>query len=163
MGQNFRCGQKAALELSDKIGQSTVSCQRTDVDRYGRIVAKCFKGQLDLNGWMVSQGWAISYRQYSLDYVSNEESAKAIKRGIWAGQFVVPSEWRSGARLENLTTNPVNESCPIKGNISSKGVKIFHVPGGRWYERTKIDTTKGERMFCTEFEAELAGWRKSKQ
>ncbi len=53
--------------------------------------------------------------------------------------------------------------CDIKGNISSSGERIFHVPGGAYYDRTKIDTSKGERRFCSEAEARAAGWRKSKR
>jgi micrococcal nuclease len=54
--------------------------------------------------------------------------------------------------------------CVIKGNISSSsGEKIYHVPGQRYYEQTKIDPDKGERWFCTEDEAIANGWRKSKQ
>jgi len=54
--------------------------------------------------------------------------------------------------------------CAIKGNISSSsGEKIYHVPGQRYYEQTKIEPDKGERWFCTEEEAIANGWRKSKQ
>lgn len=54
--------------------------------------------------------------------------------------------------------------CVIKGNISSSsGEKIYHVPGQRYYEQTRIDPEKGERWFCTEEEAIANGWRKSKQ
>ncbi|MEQ8936455.1 MAG: hypothetical protein RIE56_11770 [Amphiplicatus sp.] len=55
------------------------------------------------------------------------------------------------------------KQCLIKGNISSKGERIYHVPGERWYGATKITRTKGERWFCSEVEALNAGWRKSKQ
>lgn len=48
--------------------------------------------------------------------------------------------------------------CRIKGNISESG-HIYHVPGSTWYERTQIDTSKGERWFCSETEAKAAGWR----
>jgi hypothetical protein len=51
--------------------------------------------------------------------------------------------------------------CQIKGNISVDGTKIYHVPGGEWYEKTKIDAQRGERWFCSEEEARAAGWRKS--
>jgi endonuclease YncB( thermonuclease family) len=53
--------------------------------------------------------------------------------------------------------------CSIKGNISSSGEKIYHLPGQRYYEQTVIDPNKGERWFCTEQEATANGWRKSKQ
>lgn len=52
-------------------------------------------------------------------------------------------------------------SCAIKGNISATKEKIFHVIGCPNYGQTAIDTTKGERMFCSEQEAKDAGWRKA--
>jgi endonuclease YncB( thermonuclease family) len=48
--------------------------------------------------------------------------------------------------------------CRIKGNISQNG-RIYHVPGSPSYDQTKIDTSKGERWFCSEAEARAAGWR----
>jgi hypothetical protein len=55
------------------------------------------------------------------------------------------------------------EGCDIKGNISlQSGEKIYHVPGGQYYEKTQIDPSKGERWFCLEESAVKNGWRKSK-
>ncbi|WP_217594030.1 phospholipase D family protein [Cohnella sp. GbtcB17] len=48
------------------------------------------------------------------------------------------------------------ESPRIKGNINAKGDKLYHVPGGKSYERTKP-----EQWFCSEAEAEAAGFRKA--
>ncbi|THF79881.1 phospholipase D-like domain-containing protein [Cohnella fermenti] len=44
----------------------------------------------------------------------------------------------------------------IKGNINAKGERIYHVPGGAGYTQTDP-----EQMFCTEQEAEAAGFRKA--
>ena len=49
--------------------------------------------------------------------------------------------------------------CLIKGNINSHGERIYHMPGSKWYARTKISPSRGERWFCTEEEAIRAGWR----
>lgn len=46
------------------------------------------------------------------------------------------------------------QGCDIKGNINSKGEKIYHTPGSRYYERTKQ-----EQWFCSEKEAVQAGFR----
>ncbi len=54
-----------------------------------------------------------------------------------------------------------SEKCAIKGNINAKGKRIYHLPGGKWYDRTRIDPAKGERWFCSEAEARAAGWRKA--
>ncbi len=49
--------------------------------------------------------------------------------------------------------------CRIKGNINSRGERIFHSPGMPSYASTRIDPRRGERWFCTAGEAEAAGWR----
>lgn len=97
-GKTWRCGQKAALALADRIGRQTVSCRQTDTDRYGRLVADCFAGGENLNRWLVSQGWAVAYRQYSTAYVEAEDSARAAGRGIWRGHFDMPMDWRADKR-----------------------------------------------------------------
>jgi hypothetical protein len=58
---------------------------------------------------------------------------------------------------------PPNPSCMIKGNVTDKGERIYHVPGDPWYAKTKIDPSKGERWFCSEKEAQTAGWRPPKK
>lgn len=60
------------------------------------------------------------------------------------------------------TTSAETSECVIKGNISSSGEKIYHVPGGGSYAATKIDLSKGERWFCSEQAARDAGWRKAR-
>lgn len=52
--------------------------------------------------------------------------------------------------------------CVIKGNVSTQGERIYHVPGQRYYDATRISPSHGERWFCTEEEARAAGWRKAK-
>lgn len=51
-----------------------------------------------------------------------------------------------------------SESGKIKGNINSKGEKIYHMPDGAYY-----DKTDAEQWFNTEAEAKEAGFRKSKR
>ena len=97
-GERWRCGQQASLALSDQIGRSTVSCDPRDTDRYGRTVAVCRTRGVDLNGWLVTQGWAVAYRRYSRDYVRAEDQARAARRGVWSGQFDMPWEWRAARR-----------------------------------------------------------------
>lgn len=161
-GTRWRCGQQAALALQDHIGRSTVTCVERDIDRYGRLVGQCSVHGADMNAWLVVNGWAVAYRRYSIDYVREEQGAREAGVGVWSGAFVMPWDWRQGARLEAVQQNPAAD-CRIKGNISRRGERIYHVPGGRFYDRTRIDVSKGERWFCTEAEARAAGWRKSLQ
>ena len=96
--QEWRCGQLAALALSDRIGRRSVSCEERDIDRYGRTIAVCSQDGVDLNSWMVREGWAVAYRQYSQDYVREEAEARRAGRNIWSGSFVMPWDWRRGVR-----------------------------------------------------------------
>ena len=160
-GSRTLCGQRATMALAKKIGNHLVTCEPKDLDRYGRLVAICSSRGQDLNAWMVSTGMALAYRKYSVDYIDQETLASSSKIGIWAGAFVVPWEWRRGKRL--LATNDNSPGiCRIKGNISRNG-RIYHVPGGKYFRRTQIHTSKGERWFCSEAEAREAGWRRSKR
>ena len=178
-GRIYRCGQTAALALSDKIGAANVACEEMDTDRYGRTVATCTVNGEDLNRWLVSQGHALAYRQYGGDaYDAVEAEAKRAKRGIWVGSFTPPWDWRKvNARTQpegpaaqmaaralvaaapGAKAKESSDACRIKGNINGNGERIYHVPGSRWYERTVVNAASGERWFCTEDEARSAGWR----
>jgi endonuclease YncB( thermonuclease family) len=98
-GKSYRCGQVAALALSDRIGRRTVTCKGRGEDRYGRVIAVCFEGGEDLNGWLVRQGLGVAYRKYSIDYVPQEDAARREQLGLWSGRFVMPWLWRRGERL----------------------------------------------------------------
>ena len=65
-------------------------------------------------------------------------------------------------RVQVMPPAPTPTACVIKGNISSSGERIYHVPGQRYYDKTLINGLQGERWFCTEQEAIAAGWRKAK-
>ena len=93
-GERWRCGQQGSFALADRIGRATVSCQPRDLDRYGRIVAVCFKGNEDLSCWMVTNGWAVAFRRYSIEYVADEDAARQSRINIWSGDFEMPWEWR---------------------------------------------------------------------
>lgn len=174
--RRWHCGEYASRALADLIGSRTVDCKETARDRYGRIVAVCRLGLTDLSAWLAAEGWAVAYRRYSTAYVSHEHSARSTRRGIWRGRFVLPWDWRAGVRLSNgsrasdgkaVRIGGNNSSgktrCAVKGNIGRNGERIYHVPGGQYYERTRISASKGERWFCSEAEARSAGWRKSKR
>ncbi len=98
-GRWWLCGQHATQALVGKIGTGTVHCERSTVDRYGRTIGVCSSAGVELNSWMVAQGWAFAYRRYSKAYVGEEIAARAAKRGIWSGEVIAPWEWRRGKRL----------------------------------------------------------------
>lgn len=73
-----------------------------------------------------------------------------------------PTTTTTTAPKPKTTTGTSTSGCVIKGNISSSGEKIYHVPGGGSYSVTKITLSKGERWFCSEAAAVAAGWRKAR-
>ncbi|MGH8465691.1 MAG: thermonuclease family protein [Pseudomonas sp.] len=161
MRGTWRCGQMAALALDDYIAGRPVTCLGLSKDRYQRTIARCNVGAVDLNGWLVLNGWATAYRTYSKDYVGAEDQAKAAHRNIWSGEFTTPEAYR---RAQSPAPQAVPSSgCVHKGNISSSGARILHSPGQQHYERTRINTKSGERWFCSQSEAVAAGWRQARQ
>ena len=71
-GKRWACGRAAARALAKRVAGRSVSCTATDRDRYGRVVTVCRAADVDLNAWMVTNGWALAYRRYSTDYVAEE-------------------------------------------------------------------------------------------
>ena len=161
LSQTYQCGQIATQRLIEMINGQKVSCEVKDTDRYGRAVAVCFAQRVNLNERLVLEGLVVAYQKYSNDFLTAEKVAKSNALGLWSGLFVAPWDWRQGSRLEN-TKNSNADECKIKGNIGSSG-KIYHMPSSAWYQKTKINTAKGERWFCSEDEAKAAGWRAPKK
>ena len=84
--------------LVSLIGKQSVKCNKKDIDRYKRIVAECFVGQTNLNKELVRNGWALAYRDYSKDYIVDEEFAQENNLGLWKGTFIHPKKWRKQNR-----------------------------------------------------------------
>jgi endonuclease YncB( thermonuclease family) len=159
-GKPWKCGGYSAAQLAAEIGNSRVSCEVvTPRDRYGRAVAICHSRSRDLGAAMVRSGAATAYLRYSDRYARDESRARAARLGLWQARMVTPEAERAAGR--DVTLSAQGGACRIKGNISSKGERIYHVPGQKYYDRTRIDTS-GEAMFCTEAEARAAGFRRSR-
>jgi len=93
-GQAWPCGKTATDELRAHINGRELNCQPSGVDRYRRMLAVCsLPDGSDVNAWMVRQGWALA-SGYAGNYGSEQRAAQASRRGIWAGTFTPPREWR---------------------------------------------------------------------
>ncbi|MCY3754817.1 MAG: thermonuclease family protein [Alphaproteobacteria bacterium] len=164
-GRRWACGKAATRAMRRLVGRDPVRCEVRARDRYGRSVAACFAAGRDLQRELVRQGLALAYRRYSVRYVPDEDAARRERAGLWSGEFTEPWRWRRQQRRERPQSgNPAPKAgaCLIKGNISRNG-RIYHVPGGKHYDRTRIDEARGERWFCTEAEARAAGWRRARR
>ena len=153
------CGKLATEYLKNllkDVSPPSLHCKISSKDRYGRSIGVCYIEDKNINRNLVENGWALAYREYSKDYIHNEKLASQNKIGIWQGEFVQPWNWRRGVRIYEAK----KVGCKIKGNISSRGEKIYHLPNSKNYLKTKISSLKGERWFCSEKEAQENGWRK---
>jgi endonuclease YncB( thermonuclease family) len=94
----IKCGVIAKNVLKNKIGDKIPECIVKDKDRYQRLIAECFVGKESLSKFMVKEGYAVAYTQYSKDFIEDEKYAKENKLGIWSMNFQVPSEYRKSLR-----------------------------------------------------------------
>ena len=170
-GRRWACGKAATQAMRKLIGRNTVRCEVSGRDNYGRAIGACVIRGRDLQQQLVRQGLALAYRRYSTRYVPDEDAARAEGRGLWSGSFIEPWTWRKQQRAAEHSRAPrprqgsaprSSGSCRIKGNISGHG-RIYHVPGGKHYDQTRINEDRGERWFCTEAEARAAGWRRARR
>lgn len=111
-GKFYRCGSVSANALDAWINRNPVTCAIEDTDRYGRLLGQCSVRGQNVQEWLVVNGYAVAYRQYSTAYVPAELKARAARAGIWDGEFVSPWDWRQGLRLEG--------EKPTKAMISGK-------------------------------------------
>tara|TARA_Y100000816_G_C25702935_1_gene371338 strand:+ start:74 stop:565 length:492 start_codon:yes stop_codon:yes gene_type:complete len=92
--KDYNCGEVSRENLKKKVDRSKIKCISSSKDRYERYLAKCFKEKLNLNRWMVRNGYAVAYRRYSKKYIPDEDFAKENKLGLWQGKFLDPEKWR---------------------------------------------------------------------
>ena len=155
-GELYPCGQAVIYALHGRIGKGNVVCAIDAArDRYGRALGVCSLGGEDLNAWLVSEGHALAYRRYSLKYVDQEEAARADGRGIWAGDFVAPWDWRRGERLK--ATSPAGEADALSlyddngnGRITCKEARGHGIaPVGRDHPAYRyMDDRDGDGVVC---------------
>lgn len=137
-------------------------------DRYGRLLRYVYivnpdnpHEQLMVNKLLVQNGYAYA-RPYPPDIAyqdelhQSEQHARDNGFGLWGTCLVTPTNAPTSS-----FPSPTSPFCIIKGNINTKGEKLYHIPGCKSYEETIVSESKGEHWFCTEQEAVNAGWVKA--
>ena len=153
--------QQAASAMQSLVQSKSVRLVRdpsqADRDRYDRLLRHVALADgrqvaqvLIAGGFGEEFTYAAPYAGQAA-YKAAEASARGARKGIWS----------SGCRAPRPAVAPPTtpKDCLIKGNIANDGEKIYHLPGQRYYEVTKISESKGERWFCSESQARDAGWR----
>ncbi len=161
------CGYAPATSHLEKLiaGRNvqlvTAGDDKDDRDRYNRLLRYVQAGSTDVGYRQIADGYAIARYDSRDGYGWHPREAAYIE----ADAIDAPADTCTAAQPAppKPTTLVDSGACEIKGNISSSGEKIYHLPGMQHYDVTKITPSKGERWFCSEAEAVNAGWRKSKR
>ena len=162
----------SSMVLNKKVKLETEVQQQ---DRYNRQLAYVYIDNVFVNEELVKLGFAKVATfppnvKYTDKFIEAQRQAREQNRGLWAENVCSETSSTSTQQTNLFDTNneqvlpaqTTNDGCAVKGNISTSGEKIYHAPGQNFYEKTKIEESKGERWFCTEEDAINAGWRKSK-
>ena len=131
-------------------------------DRYQRTLAYVWVDGLLVNEELLRRGLArVAYvyapnTQHVDAFRAVERTAMTERLGIWSIEDYVTDRGFDASKTTPRQPAEREDDCAIKGNINREGDKIYHMPGGASYERTNP-----EAMFCSEAEAEAAGFRKA--
>lgn len=106
--QDWACGTAARASLVDLLSEPRLSCESDLTDRYARALATCSNiRSKDISADQVRAGMAVSDDFYGVrSYGDEEEDASEAKRGIWNGEFMPPSEWRTAHPILRTKTQP---------------------------------------------------------
>ena len=121
---HWSCGIDARDQLAAHIAGRKISCTPSGVDAYQRTLAICYLAGEDLNAWMVQQGWALAYVQYSSAYRQAEDDARANQRGLWQGAFIAPWDWRhrnNKTVILGAFSVPVNAQAMLLNTAATEG------------------------------------------
>lgn len=149
----FCGGPEAKNLLQGLVKDKKVVPEEYILDQKGRPMALIYLGSRLVNEEMLTSGWA----RYHSDQTSQTEKLKEVsqkareeKRGIFSPECY---------QTENLE----NPKCVIKGNIDkSTDTRLYYYPGCAQYEFAIVEKDIGEDWFCTEKEAQKAGFQKAK-
>ena len=155
----WRCGRAARDSLARLIRGQSVSCQIAEDLEAGIKKGSCMAGDANLAEKMLEAGMAFAASSFFLNsYARLERNAQAEKKGLWAGEAERPQEWRDRRWAEAKEQAP--DGCPIKGRIRS-GARTYFLPWSASYDGVRLSRARGERWFCSESEAQAAGWRRA--
>lgn len=173
-------GREAKTENERLVSGKNIRLEKdiSETDKYGRLLRYIYVDNVMVNEELVKNGFAHASSfppdiKHQDRFLLAEKEARENNRGLWRGCEVSAEIITNPTNTTNSTnstntntqiniTQTTDGACVIKGNISTNGERIYHVPGCGSYDKTAIDESVGEHWFCTEDEAQKAGWRKAK-
>lgn len=145
--------------------QVEIELDVSERDQYGRLLGYLYVDGKMFNELLLEKGLArVAYvfapnTRYADRFYHVQKQAQERESGIWSIESFATDYGFEEETAENLSPDSsLSEVCTIKGNISISGEKIYHMPGQQYY-----DVTNPEEMFCSDEEAQEAGYRKSKR
>lgn len=165
------CYYKESKDALEKlVTGKTVELRKdvTDLDEYGRLLRHAIlqsgggaENSILVEEYLVRDGFAVSRsnprdKLYYKLLLEAKNQAQVAKRGLWGACDTKSTEPTQG------DTPPPSARCSIKGNISLHNYeKSYILKECSQYSQTKIDPTLGEKYFCSEAEAQKAGFTKA--
>lgn len=144
-------GPEAKTALETKILNHPVYLKVLYRDPFYRLISLVYTDQGYVNEAMVREGYGAYHLTGTSDgntLLVAAQEARSAKRGIYGKECT---------QTEN-TTKP---SCSIKANVNQEN--IYYSPDCFQYKNTVVELYKGDQWFCTEAQAQKAGFRKAKQ
>jgi endonuclease YncB( thermonuclease family) len=156
-GKQWKCGAAAQQALSRAVSGQRIRCIPDGSDSAGATLAYCTAGDTDINSELVRKGHVFAEQSFFARYASQEREARSAKAGLWVGgEAERPSDYRAKVWEEAKRRAP--DGCPIKGLVRD-GDRVYVVPGAPDYERGRVQTSRGGRWFCSEQDAQSAGFK----
>lgn len=88
------CGKDSREILANKILNNKPNCIIEGLDKYQRSLAECFVNNESLSSYLVKNGYAFAYRNYSKKFIPEEDYARINRIGMWSMEFEFPWEFR---------------------------------------------------------------------
>ena len=131
--ENWACGQEAKALLSALVDGKVLSCHQRGSDKYNRVVASCKAGRTDVAEALVRAGLAVALPQFSDQYVFAEAQAKSRGVGIWAGEFMLPADFRaanpSSVPLVRIEKQPQAPTVQSSNSVYFRGCREARAAG----------------------------------
>jgi len=149
------CGAtESASLLKSLVLNKIVKITEEKRDNYGRRMGLVFARTVLANEVMIKAGWA----KPNYDANIQSEKLKAAYKYAKENKLGVNSDL-----CKKVNPTPPNKNCAIKGNIDkATGEHFYHLPSCRHYNQIVLDLDIGEGFFCSEKEAQEAGFKLAK-
>ena len=169
-GAVWACGVWSKEAAEQMLAGRSLRCVDLGQWSYDRVVGRCYLEGRDIALGLIEAGAARPCLRHAREqgqeqaYLRAENRAKLARAGLYGGPLNPVADFcdiSKASAPQVADVMPPSSECNIKGNISANG-RIYHMPGQRHYDQVTMRNTE-TRWFCTEAQAQAAGWRRARQ